>query len=142
MTGWSFYLNVWQLLSIFAYTLAFALFETVTILTLLVIFAVLLPANLYRREFVPISTVFVLLSVLWAIVAQYNDATLRALPIRVIVLLLVAYTASAGIAYYLVQRSTRLREAAAALANRFSILLYLYLPASVISIAIVIYRNF
>lgn len=141
MPGWLTYLAIWDVLSIFAYVQAFALVESLLIVLALVVLAAMLPGRLLRNHFVSLSTAILILTTLWVLAAQYNDGVLRVLPMRTLVLLLGAYVVSIIVAFVLVHRYPSLRKGAIALAERFSVLLYLYVPVGLIGLIVVILRN-
>lgn len=140
-TGWLYYLSLWEVAGIFAYTQLFALVESLAVVAGLVLLALLLPRRLLREKFVPMGMAIILLSALWAIVAQYNDQVLRALSPVMLLVWAGIYAASILAAWLLLYRSERLRQLAYSAAERMSVLLYLYLPLSVLGLIIVLIRN-
>lgn len=139
--GWLYYLSVWDVLNIFAYTQLFALAESALLLLGLTLIAALLPARLFRANFVAIGTALVVLTAGWAIAAQYNDGILRTLPMRLLAVWAVIYAVSILVFYALVQRYDRLSKALTGFAERLLVLLYVYVPVSLVSLGIVIMRN-
>lgn len=141
LTGWLYYLNIWEILSIFAYTQLFAFVESLAVVTGIVLLALVLPSRLFRETFVPTGTAIVLLTALWAMVAQFNDSTLRELPMRMLAVWFMLYLATIVVAWFLLYRSPRLRRAVQTLAERMSVLLYLYIPLSALSLLVILWRN-
>jgi hypothetical protein len=140
MTGWLYFLTMWEVLGIFAYTELVALIESLLITAGLVGLAWLLPERL-RRDFVPLATILVLLSAIWAMVAQLNDQVLTNLSGGTLALLLLLYAATVAGALLLAWRWAGLRRGMATAAERLSVLLYMYLPISVASVVIILARN-
>lgn len=140
-TGWLYYLSVWEIAGIFAYTQAFALVESLLIVAGVVLLALVLPRRLLRADLVPMGTAIILLSALWAIVAQYNDQILRELSPPMLLLWVGIYALSIVAAWFLLYRSRRVKQLMTSVAERVSILLYLYLPLSLLSLVIVLLRN-
>lgn len=141
LPAWLYYLDIWQVLSIFAYTQVFALVESLLIAVGLVLVAIVLPAGLFRSAFVPTATAIILLNAAWALVAQYNDGALRQLPARQLALWAAAYATSLLAAWFLLRRWQPFRQALHTVAEKISALLYLYVPLSVGSLLIVLIRN-
>lgn len=139
MPAWLYYLEIWEIISIFAYTQAFALLESIVVLLAVLLAAVILPV-LFRGRFVAIGSILVLLTSVLTIFVQHQDNALRTLALvpllfglgilLVLVLLL-----------FLIYRQKRVQELVEAFAERVSALLYLYLPMSLIGLVIVVIRN-
>ncbi|MFW6042503.1 MAG: hypothetical protein ACOC9C_02350 [Chloroflexota bacterium] len=140
-TGWLYYLTVWEIAGIFAYTQAFALVESLLVVAGVVLVALVLPRRLLRADLVPMGTAIILLSALWAIVAQYNDHILRELSLPMLLLWVGIYALSIVAAWFLLYRSRRAKQLMTRVAERVSILLYLYLPLSLLCLVIVLLRN-
>lgn len=141
LPAWLNYLDIWQVLSIFAYTQVFALVESLLVAVALVLVAIVLPAGLFRNAFVPTATAIILLNAVWALLAQYNDGVLRQLPARQLALWAAAYAISLLATWFLLRRWRRFQQALHTLAEKISALLYLYLPLSAASLLIMLIRN-
>lgn len=141
LPAWLYYLDIWQVLSIFAYTQLFAFVESLLIAAALVLVAVVLPATVLRGTFVPTATAIILLSAVWALLAQYNDGVLRQLSMRQMALWAAAYVISLLATWFLLRRWQPLRQGLHTLAEKISALLYLYVPLSAASLLIVLIRN-
>lgn len=141
LPAWLYYLNVWHVLSIFAYTQVFALVESLLIAVVLVLVAIVLPAGLFRNAFVPTATAIILLNAAWALVIQYNDGALRQLPARQLALWAAAYAISLLTTWFLLRRWRPFRQTLHTLAEKISVLLYLYLLLSAASLLIMLIRN-
>lgn len=141
LTGWLYFLNIWEILSIFAYTEAFALLESLLLLLGVILLALLLPRRFFRDRFVAHGTGIVLLSALWAVVAQYNDEALRQWPLKILLFWLIVWLSTIAILFLLTQRYRRLEGALKSLSERFVVMLYLYIPLTILSLVIVVVRN-
>lgn len=141
LPAWLYYLDIWQVLSIFAYAQVFALVESLLVALALVLVAVVLPAKVLRSAFVPTAMAIILLNAAWALLAQYNDGVLRQLPMRQMALWGAAYAISLFAAWFLLRRWQPLRQGLHTLAEKISALLYLYVPLSAASLLIVLIRN-
>jgi hypothetical protein len=139
--GWLFHLELPKILSIFAYTQAFALFESLVVLGGLLLATVLLPTRLFRHHFVGSAGAVVLVLTAWAIAAQRYDDLIRTWSTQVLLSWLLVALASVVLALLLVRRSAALERSIVALAQRLTAFLYLYLPISFVSLATVLVRN-
>jgi hypothetical protein len=136
MQYWLLFLKVWDLVGAAAYTLVFALFESTVVLLLCIILAAALPASLFRVKFVAYSSGLVLVTSMWMLAHQ------RGL-IRLFASLLwpALYLVSVGAVYVIIRRFGLVERFLNALAERLTVFLYLYVPAALLSIVIVIARN-
>ena len=141
MGGWLYYLTLWEVLSIFAYTQVFALVESLLVALFLLALATILPARLFRARFVAISAMLVLVTAAWAIAAHLNRETLQELPMRMLAFWLGLYGLSVAVIYVLVQRYQRVQALGEMIADRLAVLLYFYIPISLVSLAAVLVRN-
>ncbi|MCB0111996.1 MAG: hypothetical protein KDE53_39000 [Caldilineaceae bacterium] len=139
LPAWLYYLDLWEIVGIFAYTQLFALVESVTILLTLALAAVLLPV-FFRGRFVAVGSVLVLFLAGIAMLVQREDNALRALsPVPLLIAAAIALTLT--LLLVLIYRRTRVQSLVEAFAERVSVLLYLYLPISLIGLVVVVIRN-
>jgi len=86
LPAWLLRLSVSELVRVVAYTLSFALFESVLVWSLLLVAAVVLPAKLFRERLVGIGVAITLLTTAWAMAAHYqtegSDPTLGYATVR------------------------------------------------------------
>ncbi|HBY94947.1 MAG: hypothetical protein M5U01_18905 [Ardenticatenaceae bacterium] len=141
ITGWLYFLNIWEILSIFAYTVVFALLESLLLLLAVILLATVLPDRFFRDRFVPHGTSAVLLVSLWAVAAQYNDEALRQWPTRIILFWLMVAVITIAIPHLITQRNRRVEGAIQSVSERFVVMLYLYVPITLLSLAVVVLRN-
>jgi hypothetical protein len=139
--AWILILTPWNMAGVIAYTLAFALLESLTILFGLLVLAIVLPGRWFRDSFVALSTMAVFVTTGWAILAHYNDVALQTWSIKSFLLWAGVYLVSLGFSYALVQRFTKLGKLMVSLADRLLILAYLYLSLDVLSVAVIAVRN-
>ncbi len=144
LPSWLFYLSIGQILSMYAYFFSINLVESILVLVgiLLLEFTLFYPLK-NKDEFQSrsILTVFALLvSTMTRLLLYKNTETSEAflsgeLTWWVLILL-------PGILFaVLISKNKRLRSAIEAIAERVSILLFLYTPLSLISLLVVIIRN-
>lgn len=134
--SWLYYMKTSEVIAAIAYTLAFALFETLTVFTVLCILGMLIPRRWWTDSFVTLSSVWLVeLAVMAAI---FQHLIVQYLPKRLVIvgfLMLLAVTAAA------VPRATRLKQIGRMISDRLAILTYLYLIVDVLGVVIVVARN-
>lgn len=134
-------LSVWDLIGVIAYTLTYALFESLAVLIILVFVSVLLPAKLFRDKFVAVSTSIVFLTVAWFILAHYNDQIIRLWGIRQFAIWAVIFGLTILLAIVVVHRFGALERVINSIAQRLSVLSSLYIFLGVVSLIVVVIRN-
>ena len=78
MPGWQPFLDIWSILSILAYALAFALLESLIVLGLLIALAAIIPARALRAQFAALGSTIVLVTAFWTIIFQLvSEPTVR-----------------------------------------------------------------
>jgi len=97
---------------------------------------VILPVRFMRDKFVALGSMLVLLTLGWIIVVQ-----LESILISSCLLWVSLYLVSIGVSYVLIYRSKRIEEMINSLSERLTILLYAYVPITVLSGVVVILRN-
>lgn len=137
MPGWLPFLAPWRILGIFAYTQAFALLESLSILLVLILMAAILPVRLFRRKFVAVGTALMMSAALWIACGQIIliDNPNR-LPLWAALAL--AFTLLSCV---LVHRYPRLEQFLSSLADRLTVFLYLYVPLGLLGLVVVVSRN-
>jgi len=141
MPGWLYYLTTWELVGIFAYTQLFALLESLLVGFVLLLAAALLSAFLKPEQAIAFCSLAALLTALGVIAFQYGEEVLRASSPLVLAAVGGAYLLLLGLFGFLIYRHTRWQTGILSLIERLSVLLYIYLPVSLLSGAIVVVRN-
>ena len=136
LPAWLTFLTVGEILSVLAYGLVVNLLESLLILVCLLAICLSLPARWFRDVFVPRGTWLALAALLSILVyfrryASLGPDYLSALPVWSL-----ATLGLAALAAFLGGRIRFLRAAASALADRMTIFLFLFIPASLISLAV------
>jgi hypothetical protein len=103
--------------------------------------AALLPSHLFRDKFVAIGTFIVLLVSACTILAQSYDHVLRDLSPRMLLVWLLPLLIVIVILYLVAYRQPRLQALFHSFAERLSVLLYIYVPLSLLGLVIVVARN-
>jgi hypothetical protein len=143
MPGWLLFLSLWDLMGAFAYTQAFAFLESAAVLLALILLSVILPARFLRDRFIAQGGMIVFLTVAWAVALRYarGNASVAFWSLKTLLLWLVLYSVSVGVPCLLINRYGRLEHIIDALVERLTVLLYFYVPITLLSIVVVILRN-
>jgi hypothetical protein len=134
-------MNTWDLSGVIAYILAFALFESLLVLLCVIVIAYILPGRFFRKRFVANSTLLILLTSGWAIAAHFNNQAISLWGLRDFLFWFGIYIASIGLFYGLLLRFNSMERAMNALADRLTVLVYLYTPLSILGAIILLLRN-
>lgn len=141
MPGWLPYLSIAKVLSIFAYVQAFALFESVLFLSLLVLLAAVLPTRFFRDIFSAQGSMIAFALTFWVIIFQIVNTTTETWPPGRLLLWAICLSASLMLLHLLVRRSKPVARITTAIAERLTVFLYIYVPLGLLGIAIVVVRN-
>jgi hypothetical protein len=133
--------SIEELVGVIAYTLAFALLESLLVSAALVLLAAILPRKLFLQHFVPIATVLIFISAVWFILLHQYDQTISQWGGRQFLPWLLLVAGSVLIPYLLVQKSEKIRKIIVVFIARLSVLSYLYYFLSIVGIFIVMVRN-
>jgi hypothetical protein len=140
LPSWLAFLDFWSIVGILAYALVASLLESVVLLLFVLALAIVLPRKWLRDRFATQGALIVLVLAFWLGLVQWLSS-MRLWSDAQIVLGLVLVVATMVVASILAVRSPRLGAAVRSLAERSTILLYLYLPLGVLSLVIVLIRN-
>ena len=143
--SWLEYLSVWSILIIFAYVLAFGLFESVMLLGLPLLFSLSLPVRRFREQFVVQGSALALALCGGAVLVQrrvgfiYNleNWQLLALPLLALLGLIILSL----ILSFLFERFKALARLLQAFAERMTVFGYLYAVLGLAGLVVVILRN-
>jgi hypothetical protein len=141
--AWEKYLRLRDIAGILAYALAWALAESVIVFLVLVLLRAVLPTLITGQSFVAKGSLLVLVNALWAIVLHnviVVDYILIWTADRYFLCALL-YVLSIGASWTLVHRWKSLAGGIEVLADRLSVLLYVYVPLGVLGVLIVTIRN-
>ena len=143
--SWLEYLNVWSVMVIIAYVLAFALFESAAMLALLVLFSLFFPPRLFKSKYVLQGSCLAALICIGAFLLQRKinlvyrlelwqllAYPLVGLLLGVLLVLLLAF---------LFDRFPRLSRLVSALVERMVIFVYIYVPLGLLALLVVLVRN-
>ena len=143
--SWLEYLSVWSILIIFAYVMAFALFESLVILAMLILLCLLLPRKIFKDQFILQGSTLSLLLGVGAFLIQRNVNVIYRLKLEQTLLypllILVAVILLMFITSFLFKRIQPLARLTQATAERMTIFAYIYVPMGLIGLLVVIFRN-
>lgn len=144
------YLNradIGHILGVFSYTQAFALFESLVVWGFLLFVCLALPGRFFNERFVAQGALYYLLTFVWVIPAHYQMNILAMLSENMVTYQLLAalwvisfFAAMIGASIFL-RRSPPFERAWLSFLDRFTPLAWLFVTTGVISIGVVILRN-
>jgi hypothetical protein len=145
LPSWLEYLSIWNILIIVAYVLAFALFESLAVMGLIVVLGLLLPKRYFKDQFIiQGSALSVALGVI-AFLVQRDVSRIYKLELwqtlAYPVLVLVVASALALMISFIFKRVAFLSRLTLAVAERMTIFAYLYVPLGLIGLLVVVARN-
>jgi hypothetical protein len=126
--------NIWELIGVIAYVLAFDLFESVFVAAVLVLISIILPQKMFRNLFVPQGAMVVSLISGWAMSIQGQGALIRNWNIMPVVVLLAIF-------YALIHRFEKVQSLLFRTAKAMSVLSFTYVAFDVVGVFIVLLRN-
>jgi hypothetical protein len=143
---WLYFMTIWDLLPSVAYVLAFALFESLLILGVLLLLAYLLPGKFLRERFVPQGVLVVIIfTIATLLLHKLSYLTYEWSPRQVAInslLILAAVVLSAlAISYSLIRPLPTFERFCTSVAERMTVFLYLYIPLGVLSFIVIFVRN-
>lgn len=128
-------------LSVNAYALTGALFESLVICLFLVFLAAIIPERFFRKKFVPHTMILMLVTAIWAVYGQFNYQTIYDGSFAELLPWLALYLGSCLAFYLLVQRFDRFSNLVYRIVQLISVLATLYISLGVIGLVVVIVRN-
>jgi hypothetical protein len=133
---WILYLNGWEVAGAFAYTLSFALFETLILYIAILLLGMLVPERWRGDQFVPLASVYLLEFSIMAGILQFflvEGSALRGMILICAIILILTP--------FIVFKATKLKGFISVAAGRLSLLAYIYIFFDVVGLVIVIARN-
>ncbi|HLF74478.1 MAG TPA: hypothetical protein VI524_09040 [Anaerolineales bacterium] len=139
--SWLYFLSLGEIAAILAYALASSFVESIMLLFFLLVAGLVLPSRWLSDKFAANGTIIIYSLTFWVLL--FNMSSLIQLPTSGDVLLFaVGSPLTAGLAIVLSTRSSRVPSLLTALGNRLTIFLYVWLPAGLAGICVVILRLF
>jgi hypothetical protein len=136
-------MNTRQMISVAAYVLAFALFESLAIFTLLFLASILIPFRYFGTQLVPLGSSVVLIASISAVLIHFHDAwDIEAIKFNQwATLWTVLGLATIGLAVLIVSRHSRIARAIRSGAERVSVLSFAYLTIDILGLLVILARN-
>jgi len=141
LSGWLIYLRLDEILTIFAYSSAVNFIESLIVLLGLVAVSVILPQKWFYDHFVTRGTILVLVGLGYLMYVASRMQTIDGFPESLILRFTIPVILLAVLVILAADRFAALRSVFEELANRATIFLYIFLPISLVSLLVVIFRN-
>lgn len=143
--SWLEYLSIWSILIIIAYVLAFALFESLTMMGLMVLLGLLLPRRALKEQFIVQGSALAVALGLGAFLIQRDVGVIYNLELEQTflypALILVGVVLVVYFSSFLFRKIPRLSRLTLAVAERMTVFVYLYIPLGLIGVLVVVARN-
>jgi hypothetical protein len=143
--SWLEYLSIWSILVIIAYVMAFALFESLAMMGLMLVLCLIIPRNAFKDQFIAQGSILSLLLGLGAFLIQRDVGVIYRLELEQTLLYPALILAGMVIVVYFLSFSFKkiplLSRLALAAAERMTIFVYLYIPLGLIGLLVVVARN-
>ncbi len=133
-------MNIWDVVGVTSYVLAFALFESLIYVLPLMLVALILPEKT-RSHFVPLGSLAAIITGVWLMFVNIRGFYYGAVTLEQFLLGLGLYLISILVPSFLILRFRRFEQAIASIVDRFTVLAYIYLPLACIGALIVLIRN-
>jgi hypothetical protein len=139
LSSFLLYFNIGEILSIFAYMMAFAFLESLAFTGILVLLSAILPSAWLKEGFDVKGFVVVTIAVLTFLLLQTFLGTQY--PSTLMILLgVLAPLVLIALAIFVVQSRPKLRSVLLNIQDRFLIMLFIYAPLGILSLVVVLFR--
>ncbi|MGD2148904.1 MAG: hypothetical protein PVH41_19585 [Anaerolineae bacterium] len=138
LPSWILFLKPWDLVGIFAYVQAFALFESAVLFLIVVALSLVLPGMAPDHSLVSRGCVIVLVHAFWILVLHGVGGDIPSWGRFRVLFLLGLYLVSFGSSLALVYRSSHVAEYLEMLAERLVVMLYVYVPLGATGLVLVV----
>ena len=143
--SWLDYLTIWNILTITAYVLAFTLFESATIIGLLLLISLIFPAKYFKEKFIAQSMAVVSVLSLAAFLLQRKMRIIYKLELWQLIvypiLVVLAMVLLIFVSSFIFDRVPILARFATAIADRMVIFAFIYVPLGLFGLIVVVLRN-
>jgi hypothetical protein len=134
--SWVLYLRTGEVVGMVAYTLSFALFETLIVFLIIVLVGLVVPKRWVVERYIPLASLWLVELVIMAIVFQHH--IIRHLPKRNLV---IAFGLILALSSLIPLRFLKVGELFRWIADRLAILTFIYIFFDVLGLLVVILRN-
>ncbi len=144
LPSWLFFLEMGEIISIYAYAFVLNLLESLLLLLIALVPAVLLPRRWWTEAFIPKGFALILIVLVSALLhmSRYRTPDTRAIFINSQFIWWMVTSLIAALLTWLVGRVQWARTGLESMADRFIIFFYIYLPLTAIGLLIVLARIF
>jgi hypothetical protein len=144
LPSWLFFLQVGEILSIYAYAFVVNFIESILLLLIVLLPAILLPRQWWTDTFIPkgFALILIILGSALMHMSLYRTPDTRAMFVSGQLVWWMATSLIAIVLTWLVGRVNWVRSGLETMADRFVIFLYIYLPLTVISLVTILARIF
>jgi hypothetical protein len=143
--SWLFFLNIWNILVLAAYVMAYALFESAVILGFIVLLSLILPKKFFKDNFTALGSLIVLTMSIGAYLIQRKIGILYRLELEQLIiypiLILAAFVVLGVVFSFVLNRFNAAKRLVEAVADRMTIFAYIYIPLGLLSLVVVLARN-
>ena len=139
--SWILSMDIWQLIGVIAYTQAFALLESIIVFLILLFLAIILPAKWLRDRFVAQVCMAVFLATAWAILAHFYGQNYGIWVIKRFLLSMVPLLVLIIVFSILIYRFKSLQKIIDAFVEHLLVLSFLYVGIDILSIMVILFRN-
>jgi len=143
--SWLYYMNVWGVLALSAYVLAYSLLESAAILGLVLLVCLLFPQRYFREQFVAQSCALAGILGLGAVAIQRKIGLVFDLQIWQLITYPLLGLAMLPVLTWLLaivlRRMPRLARLLNSLAERMTVFALIYIPLGILGLIVVIIRN-
>jgi hypothetical protein len=134
--SWLLYMRNWEVVGMVAYTLSFALFETLIVLLLVVLIGMIIPRRWVVDRYLPLISLWLVELTIMAIVFQHH--IVHHLPKRNLV---IGYALILAVSAFIALRFPKIGGVFRWVAERLVVLSFLYIFLDVVGLLVVILRN-
>lgn len=139
--SWILSMSLVEMIAVMAYPLDFALLESGIVLFCLIAIAAVLPASLYRNQFVSQTSLIVFIFTAWAVLMQFYGQVWDLWTPRRFLMGLVPVVLLIGVASAVNAGSKIVQKGLDALAERFLVLALVYIALDLFLLVFIISRN-
>ncbi len=145
LQSWLFSMRLSEVLILAAYVMAFALVESLVVLTFVLLLALIFPGRLLKKRFVPQGSALIVLLTLGALLLQnhldalyqMNAIELVLFPVGMILGMIIILAMLA----FVFDKEKAIPRTIVSFADRLIIFSYIYIPISLLCLVVVIIRN-
>jgi hypothetical protein len=143
--SWLEYLSIWSILIIIAYVMAFALFESLAMMGLMVLLSLILPRRAFKDQFIVQGSALSVVLGLGAFLLQRDVGVIYQLELEQTflypALILVGVILMVYFSSFVFRKMPALSRLALVVAERMTVFVYLYVPLGLIGLLVVVLRN-